>query len=263
MTTSNPVTKRTPPTPEMIKAEQRRQAERETTVREAKLPATVTNIPAEKPAGTAVAAPDVRTAIQKWQDDNAPATAVGRLIKFSKGTYTTRDDEEPIGDDIDFIAPVDQMMVGLQRFHDDGSPPDQVMGLPYDGFVTPPRESLGDADESEWEIGLDGLPADPWQPTAWVVLQRVDTGEMFTFTTSSNTGRRAVGNLTKHYDRMQRTHPDMYPVIRLKVGGFQHRDERVGWVATPVFAVVGRAPKDSAAKPDTSPAADMSDSLDI
>jgi hypothetical protein len=45
------------------------------------------------------------------------------------------------------------------------------------------------------------------------------------------------------------------------VGGFQHRDERVGWVATPVFAVVGRTPKDSAAKPDTSLAADMNDEI--
>ena len=75
------------------------------------------------------------------------------------------------------------------------------------------------------------------------------------------TGRRAVGNLLRHYDRMQRTHPDELPVVRLKVGGFQHRDERIGWVSTPVFAVVGRAPRDSAAKPDTSTRADMDDEI--
>jgi hypothetical protein len=39
---------------------------------------------------------------------------------------------------------------------------------------------------------------------------------------------------------MQRTHPDQYPVVRLKIGGFQHKDDRVGWVKTPVIAVVGR-----------------------
>jgi len=50
-------------------------------------------------------------------------------------------------------------------------------------------------------------------------------------------------------------------VVRLKIGGFQHRDDRVGWVKTPVLAVVGRAPKDSAAKPDTSIAADMNDEI--
>jgi len=70
-----------------------------------------------------------------------------------------------------------------------------------------------------------------------------------------------VGNLLRHYDRLTKTHPDMYPVVRLKAGGFNHRDERVGWVNTPVFAVVGRTPKDSAAKPDTSLAAQMDDEL--
>ena len=153
------------------------------------------------------------------------------------------------------------MLAGWRKFNGDGSPPDQVMGLPYDGFVAPPRESLGDGDPAKWEMGLDGKPADPWQNTVYLVLQRGDTGEMFTFTTSSDTGRRAVGNLTRHYDRLQKTHPDMYPVVRLKVSGFQHRDQRVGWVPTPVFAVVGRAPKDSTAKPDTSLSAQMDDSI--
>lgn len=60
---------------------------------------------------------------------------------------------------------------------------------------------------------------------------------------------------------MQKTHPDMYPVVHLKVGGFNHRDERVGWVQVPVFAVVGRGPKDSAAKPDTSLPRDMDDRI--
>jgi hypothetical protein len=125
----------------------------------------------------------------------------------------------------------------------------------------PKRDTLGDTDQAKWEIGLDGKPQDPWQHHVYLVLQRADTGELFTFVTSSDTGRRAVGNLLRHYDRMQRTHPDMYPVVRLKLGGFQHRDERVGWVNTPVFAVVGRQPKDSAAKPDGSLQADLQDEI--
>ena len=47
--------------------------------------------------------------------------------------------------------------------------------------------------------------------------------------------------------------------MKLKPGGFNHR--KVGWVATPVFAVVGRVPRDSAAKPDTSMAADLNDEI--
>jgi len=75
------------------------------------------------------------------------------------------------------------------------------------------------------------------------------------------TGRRAVGNLLRHYDRMQKMHADELLVVRLKTGGFNHRDERIGWVHTPVFAVVGRAPRDGAVKPDTSLPTDLNDQI--
>jgi hypothetical protein len=70
-----------------------------------------------------------------------------------------------------------------------------------------------------------------------------------------------VGNLLKHYDRMRRKDDDHYPVVRLKPGGYNSRDPRVGWVHTPTFVIVGKAPKMSAAIPDTSPAADMNDAI--
>ena len=218
--------------------------------------------PAAKPALPAEMPPDTRTLVQRYLDNVAPATIVGRQIKSTKEhVFATADDGEPVADDIDHIGLCDQTMIGLVRFNGEGNAPDYRMGPLYDGFVMPDRAALGDTDPSQWETGLDGKPADPWRHFIYLVLQRGDTGEMFTYTTSSVTGRRAVGNLLKHYDRMQRTHPDMYPVVRLKVGGFAHRDERVGWVQVPVFAVVGRQPKDSAAKPDGSLQADMSDEI--
>ena len=45
---------------------------------------------------------------------------------------------------------------------------------------------------------------------------------MFTFATSSKTGRRAVGNLLRHYDTDAENHPDELPVVRLRKGGFPH-----------------------------------------
>lgn len=218
--------------------------------------------PRSGPALPAAPPPDTRTAVQQYLDEVAPAMIVGRMIKFAKeGEFKTPDDDTMVGDDIDFIALADQTQIGWIKFNGDGEPPDREMGLLYDGFVMPERSTLGDDDQSVWETGLNGQPADPWQHQMNLVLQRGDTAELFTYTTTSTTGRRAVGNLLRHYDRMQRTHPDMYPVVRLKVGGFNHRDERVGWVPAPVLAVVGRAPKDSAAKPDSSLAADMNDQI--
>ena len=156
----------------------------------------------------------------------------------------------------------DEVLVGWIRFHRDGeTPPDRVQGLLYDGFEVPPRETLGDMDESQWEPGLSGKPEDPWKHQNCLVLQQTETRELYTFVTTSETGRRAVCNLLRHYNRMRKAKADEVPVVRLRVGGFNHRDPRVGWVPTPVFAIVGRAPRDSAAKPDTSVAADLNDEI--
>lgn len=209
---------------------------------------------------TAVVVPDTRTPQQQYLDEIAPAAIVGRRIKFDK-RFVTADDDEPVAEDSDFTVLADQTLIGWLRFHGDGQPPDRHMGLLYNGFRMPKREDLGDIDQADWPAGLSGAPEDPWQHHIYLVLQHADTAELFTFGTKSLTGRRAVGNLLRHFDRMQRTHPNELPVVKLKVGGFQHRDERIGWVATPVFAVVGRAPRDSAIKPDTTTRAHMDDEI--
>jgi hypothetical protein len=210
---------------------------------------------------TAVAPPDNRTPRERYLDEIAPAAIVGRLIKFTKdGTFITADDEATIPEIADFVVLADQTLVGWLKFNDE-APPDRVMGLLYDGFVMPQRAQLGDLDQSQWSDGLSGLPEDPWKHQMYLVLQHGESGELYTFATSSMTGRRACGNLLRHYDRMQKTNPGELPVVRLKTGGFNHRDERIGWVHTPVFAVVGRAPRDSVAKPDTSLKADLEDEI--
>jgi hypothetical protein len=203
--------------------------------------------------GTALAVPDSRSSVQRYLDDVAPASIVGRMVKFNKeGKFVTTDNDDVIGEETDFIALVDQTLVGWIKFNGEGAPPDRIMGLLYDGFAMPPRDALGDDDQAKWEVGLDGRPQDPWQHHVYLVLQRADTSELFTFVTSSITGRKAIGNLLRHYERTKRSKDDSYPLVRLKVGGFQHRDTRVGWVKTPVIAVVGRAPKEGTAKPDSS-----------
>jgi hypothetical protein len=220
------------------------------------VPATVAN------DSTAVAIPDNRTVRQKYLDDVAPASIVGRLVRFGKeGTFITVDDGALVPETAEFVVPCDETQVGWVKFNGEGVPPDRVMGLLYDGFVPPPRNTLGDLDEDQWGTGLDGRPDDPWKHQMNLVLQNTETKELFTFSTMSVTGRRAVGNLLKHYDRMQKLTPTELPVVRLRAGGYNHRDDRVGWVAVPVFVVIGRAPRGSAAVPDTSIGNDMGDSI--
>jgi hypothetical protein len=265
---TKPATVRRGPTPEEIVAEQNRVAKAAKELREAaemqtpEPPREFHAVPAVRPAGTEVAA-DSRTAAQAYVDDVAPATMAGQGIRYNSkdGKYTVSATGEVLGPDTDYIAIADETQAGFIRFRGEGIQPEKILGLIYDGFRLPSRESLGDNDPSQWSTGLSGRPEDPWQSQVNLVLQNVQTGELFTFSTTSQTGRRAVGNLLRHYNRMLRATPDDYPVVRLKSGGFNHKDTRVGWVHCPVFAVVGRTPRNAAATPDTSPAGDMDDQI--
>jgi hypothetical protein len=220
-------------------------------------PATI----AKPAAALRVATPQVPTVFepvtpdeyrQRYLDEVAPSGVVGRLIKFGKdGTFITPDDNQDVPMNTEFVALCDQTLVGWLKFNGPGEMPDRQMGLLYDGFIMPTRESLGDLDPTKWEAGLDGQPNDPWIHQICLVLQNAETSEMYTFVTSSKTGRRAVGTLLKHYDRMQRTNPDELPRVRLGTGGFEHRDSRIGHVAVPVFIVIGRSPRDGVATPET------------
>jgi hypothetical protein len=200
----------------------------------------------------------------RYLDEIAPAGIAGRLSKFSKeGTFVTSDDGKPIPETDEFVALCDQTLVGWIKFNGEGEPPDKIMGLLYDNFIMPQRESLGDLDQSAWDMGLDGEPQDPWSHTIYLVLQNAATAELITFSTSSKTGRRAVGTLLRHYDRLRRTHPDDLPRVRLSAGGFEHKDSRIGWVSVPRFIVVGCSPRDGVATPEpTTIAASLNDSLE-
>lgn len=288
MTKSTTSQSRATRTPNEIVAQQKRDAERDRADKAAaKLrkfadakPASddrAVALDAAKPASTAVATaqstvvapPDNRGTIEQYLDLVAPSSIVGRMIKFDKnGQFVTSDDGQPIPEDDEFIALVDQILVGRIKFVEDG-PPVRVspitgrptMGLLYGGFIPPTDDELDERDEAKWEVGLDGKPSDPWRHQHYLVLQHTDSGALYTFVTSSQTGRRAVGNLVRHFERMKTAKPGEFPVVKLRPGGFMHKDERVGFVPTPTFVVVGRAPQDSAVRPDTSLAGDMNDQL--
>jgi len=144
--------------------------------------------------------------VQAYLDEVAPASIVGRMIKFNKeGQFVCSDNDEAISEDTDFTALCDQTLIGWIKFNND-APPDRVMGLLYDGFVMPGRDTLGDTDKSKWDLGLDGHPADPWQHHVYAVLQRGDTAELFTYNNVINhrpsRHRQFVASLRAHDARV-------------------------------------------------------------
>jgi hypothetical protein len=81
--------------------------------------ATLAAVPAGSPEPVLPAGmpPDTRTSVQRYLDDVAPASIVGRAIRGNKEhVFATADDGEPVPDDVDFTALCDQTMVGLIRF---------------------------------------------------------------------------------------------------------------------------------------------------
>jgi hypothetical protein len=258
---------RVPPTVKEALAKQalnaKEQREAAAARRNAVPPVDSTAIVPAKPTAVTAPAPDTRTNVQRYIDDIAPSMIAGRLIKFDgkKGAFLTRDDDEPVKEDTEFIALADETLVGWVKFNGENTPPSRAQGLLYGGFVMPARETLGDNDPDDWPAGLDDKPQDPWLHQILLPLAHAENRELFTFDTTSITGRRAIGNLLRSFDRMRTTSPDEVPVIKLKVGGFAHRDERIGWVNTPVFVIVGRTKRDAAAKPDTSLATQMDDEI--
>jgi hypothetical protein len=186
----------------------------------------------------------------------------GTFFKFAKdGKFRKTADEEEVPEGTQFVVIYDQIQGGWIKFTGKGNPPERKQGNLFDGFVPVDRETLGDTDESEWEEGLSGKPQDPWQFQVLLPLQHVETGELYVFSTSSITGRRAADSLITLCGRMQRLEPNDYPVIKLRISGFEHRDERVGWVKTPAFERVGKAAKADTALADTSLANEMSDAI--
>ena len=181
------------------------------------------------------------------------------FFSFKKGKYQTRDGEE-IAVGTDFTCAYDAMQVGWIRFNGKGNSPERKMGPLFQGFLPPSRHSLGDLDETKWDQGPNGEPQDPWQMQMLVPLVSID-GSPYVFTTTSITGRGAVGKLVAVCKKMRRNDPELYPVVRLATGGFQHRIPSIGFVTTPAFVVVGKAPKEGTAP--VSVEDDMNDELPI
>jgi hypothetical protein len=188
--------------------------------------------------------------------------ASGTFIKFAKdGVFRKQIDDDKIPEGTEAVLIYDQIRVGWIKFLGKGNQPTRHMGPVFAGFAPPDRETLGDLDEAGWELGLSGKPVDPWQFQVLLPLQDTKTGDLLIFGTSSITGRRACDNLISMCARMLQREPDSYPVVRLDVSGFQHRDDRVGWVKTPAFAPVGKAPKSDVSAAVTSRAADLNDEI--
>jgi hypothetical protein len=136
----------------------------------------------------------------------------------------------------------------------DGRLAESIGGLVCEGFVPPRRGDLSYADPASWPKNDDDeKPRDVWQLTNRVVMVDRKSGELFTFTTSSDGGRKGIGELCKVYGKHCRQAPNEMPIIELDSGRYQHSNPRYGEIPYPIFPVIGWIPMEELPPIDGAP----------
>jgi hypothetical protein len=218
------------------------------------------------PKPATLPAPVTDDPLQDYLDATTTPTIPGIMFRFNgKDAKYVQLNGEPLGvkDDAAFFFLCDQVWGGWINFDRNGGPPTRVQGLLNDGFRPPPRESLGDLDESQWEIGLSGRPQDPWAHQLILLLQECGSGELYAFVATNPTSRGACTDLIAHCQRRKRSGKDDYPMVKLGTGSFERREPPRVKVWKPVFHIVGHQKKDSLHDASLAGDADMNDAINF
>src|SRR5271166_4952467 len=83
----------------------------------------------------------------------------GRRMKFNKGEYLVGKDGDTLPIGTQLVAVMSLLTLGYQYWVGNDLV-DTRLGLYVNGFVKPPRPTLGDTDREAWPIGLNGRPKD-------------------------------------------------------------------------------------------------------
>jgi hypothetical protein len=201
-------------TPEEIRAQQLKDANRDRAAIDAKL------------AGAPAPAPDPNDFADE-EGEKKPSPFV--KFNYSTADYSTRDGA--LDKNAEYLAKCNLASCGFLKFMGAGQKPMRVAGPHYGGF-RPNRGSLGDLDRTAW-VG----DKDPWIPIWELPLQNVETGEEYIFTATTKTARNAVRDLLRHYNRT-RKQSNSIPVVQLRsttISTFR------GKMSVPLLTVTGSA----------------------
>lgn len=182
------------------------------------------------------------------------------LVKFVRGVWSTGTDNEKIDANARFLA----VVTGLRHGHikwEDGQPVDRRMVPVQDHPLPPARTDLGDLDETEWPIGKDGAPADPWQFTFELPLLDLENSAQRLYSTPSFGGRQAIGRLARTYALRKKKDPGKLPVVELACESYKHAT--YGVVQNPVLKIVDWLPDPDWSPPEPPPDAssDLNDEI--
>jgi hypothetical protein len=251
--------KRQPPTPEQIAAEQKRQAEADRAQIQASLP--VVAPPAQLPASMEPAL----SSADEYLARN-PSMIVGRPAhpNGKDGVIYFNDDGSRVSTETVWTVITDSIWVGRVRLVE-GEPAQYDGGLFFvPGWSRRAREDLGDLDPTAWPVNrFDTLKRDdPWKEAAYIPMEDGASGEMITLQIQTKP-RTAAGFATdaflRHCKQTLKRFPDFYPLV--KIGMSPYQSKKFGQQWKPNFQPCGKIERASAAKPDSSIDTDMDDAI--
>jgi len=191
----------------------------------------------------------VANAFDAFGDTTASSNIVGTLLKFNKGDWLLGRDQEEVEEGTKFVVLMDDMQVGWQKWMDSKPTEQRFQKITDPSFQHVSRKDLDAQDESEWEIGDDGKPRDPWSATSLVFLKNVgDYGEeatLYTLPANSKGLLKAVGELSKIYAAKVRQDPSVNPIVEVGSDSYMHPNKAYGRIKTPTLKVVDWEPKES------------------
>jgi hypothetical protein len=135
----------------------------------------------------------------------------GIIVKFKDGIYTANKTEtlqQATHGPTFVVAGIVTAWVTWK----DGKPSHKVT---HNGQTHPYREDLGDLDQTEWDIGIGGLPSDPHRDTRYVYLVNLRSGKTYTLVGDTIGMRQAVGELKDAIAIVRQARANALPVVQL------------------------------------------------
>jgi hypothetical protein len=149
------------------------------------------------------------TQVDNWDSAGDELSPVrGNSLKFDGGAFFIGREKTLLKETKQFIV-VDRGEGWL--FLKKGCAAEYIMRAPG-----APRPAQPNVPEREWPTDLSGKPSHPWKWTLYIYLMTVESGETFTFSSSTTGGRIGVDELTQQIQIMRRMKPGAVPIIELE-----------------------------------------------
>ena len=183
------------------------------------------------------------------REDGAAVFFEGDYVFFNgqSGKWTRGPDKEPIGATVPFLCNMHEISVGWIKFVD-GKIADRQIGRIIDGYVRPPRETLGDLEQRHWPLNRRGEREDPWKKVTYLPMRCMADDEPVVYGPFSDTARRAIKSSSP--STAAATAPGSFPSCCWKTAAFQTHG---GTTYVPEFKIVGWEYWDGQPAPEPQP----------